>query len=144
MPRSQKSLPLHSIGPWHPGHFLICCFSDVETASGWIYRGLAMRFAFPGSPKGRRPPGWVLTHMGSGHAVCTIDAHETEAFAIATEIAECGEWDFDGLRGYINRDPTLREKYGAVAAKYPKQISRVGGPHQNDAAAAAVVMARSE
>lgn len=141
--RRRRPLPIGAIGPWRPGYYMSACWGDVEQSPGRIHAGLAMSFTFAGSPKGRRPPVWTLTHLGSGHVVCNIEAHEAEAFAIATEIAECGDWDFDGLKGYLNRDPDLPEKFRALMQKHGKRVVRSGGGRQSEAAAMAISMARA-
>ncbi len=118
--RRLRALPAGAIGPWAPDYFMSAVWGDVEQNPGRIHAGLAMSFSFAGSPKGLRPPMWTLTHLGSGHVVCNIEAHETEAFSIATEIAECGDWGFDGLKGYLNLDPDLPEKALVVIRRHPK------------------------
>src|SRR5262249_9658336 len=95
-----------------------------------------------GSPKGRRPPKWSLTHLGSGRAVCRVEGKVSVAFAIASEIADCGDWSFDGLNGYINIDRELPEKTKAIMEKYAKAISR-GGGQSNETAARAIAIARA-
>lgn len=121
--------------------FVASLFEGPHKEAGYVYRGLGLRMVMRGSPKGRRPPLWALTHLGTGHRICTIRGLAAAAFPIATEIAECGEWGFDGLKGYINMDPELVIKCKAVIDHYPK-IVNYGGGGSSDDAARAVLYAR--
>lgn len=97
-----------------------------------------------GSPKGRRPPSWHLTHLGSGLLICRIEGKVSEAFVIASEIADCGDWDFDGPDGWKNRDLELPHKVVAIGKKYPKAVTVKAGHHPNtETVARAVAMARA-
>lgn len=49
-----------------------------------------------------------------------------EAFDIATEIADCGDWDWEGLEGYRNKDPELLERVSGILAKHGKKVHRFG------------------
>ena len=72
-----------------------------------------------------------------------IVAHTDEAFAIATEIAECGDWDWSGLDGYRNVDPEIRNKFVAVVTRIgPKKIRKVPN-NFNAASAVEVALARA-
>jgi hypothetical protein len=130
-------------GKWMPGTFLIAEFGGgVSKGRGLLYRGLAIRMSMKGSPKGRRPPTWTLYHVGSGHVVCNVEAPAETAMLIATEVAEVGDWSFEGLLGYVNVDPEIRERTLDVLSRYPKAIKR-GGGCPNETAARAVAMARA-
>lgn len=65
---------------------------------------------------------WALTHLGSGHQLCRIKGTVATVFPIASEIAESGDWSFDGLDGWRNQFPDAKEKLEAVAAKHPKLV----------------------
>jgi hypothetical protein len=65
-----------------------------------------------------------------------------EAFVIASEIADAGDWEFDGLYGWRNRDPELPEKVFAIMAKYPKALYRPDGA-SSDESAQAIAVARA-
>lgn len=96
---------------WKPETFPIAVGpQSIDRRAGYTYRGLGLHMVMKASPKGRRPPRWKLTHLGSGHGVAHIDGAVADAFPIASEIAECSEWDFDGLNGWRNRDPELPKK----------------------------------
>lgn len=129
---------------WTPTVFPIACVQhSIDFRAGYTYRGLGLHMVAKASPKGRRPPRWKLTHLGSGHGVAHIDGKVADAFPIATEVAECGDWDFDGMDGWRNRDPDLPTKVRDVLAKYPKRAKfttgRIGG---SDEAARLVLNAR--
>lgn len=111
---------------WNPGTFLIATGFGPDTTDGFVYRGLGMWKIMKASPKGRRPPRWHLTHLGSGHAVCVIAAHMVKAFGIATEIAECGDWGWDGLAGYLNRDPDILRRCVDIIERHKNHVLRLG------------------
>jgi hypothetical protein len=124
---------------WTSGCFEV---SRRGPTSGRVYRGLGLYRALKGSPKGRRPPRWSVVHLGSGHRVCMIDAHEHDAVVIATRIAECADWDWDGLDGWRNREPQIMDKLWAATKQYAKSI-RFGGGGQSESEARRIAIARA-
>lgn len=129
---------------WEPADFLVAdSWSNIgyHKVAGYSYRGLGIHMIR--SPKGRRPPTWSLCHLGSGHTVCLIDGRVAVAFAIASEIAECGDWSFDGLKGWINVDPEIPEKCKVIMAKYPKATRRATGGNHSENSARAIALARA-
>lgn len=112
---------------WRHARFNIAYPGGPVARMGRVYVGLGMFQAAPGSPKGRRPPTWSLTHLGTGHCVVSIKAPEPLALTIATEIAEAGDWSFDGLQGYKNQFPDAAEKVGAIMRRYVGKVTRTGG-----------------
>lgn len=127
---------------WTAAKYLLATPVQPTDVSGRTYRGLGLHQAGRGSPKGKRPPWWALTHLATGHRVCRIDAHEDEALKIATLIAECGDWTFEGLDGWKNSDPELKEKAAAMMQTFPGRISiGVAGHHTEIAHKIATVRA---
>lgn len=61
---------------------------------------------------------WMLIHLATGHGVVRIDADETDAIVIATEIADCADWTFTSLDGFKNFDPLLPSKMQAIVELY--------------------------
>jgi hypothetical protein len=92
--------------------------------AGYTYRGLGLWIAIDGSPKGRIPPQWSLSHLGSGHNLCYIKGDVATAFPIATEIAEAGDWGFLSLDGWRDRFPDAPKRLDEIIARYPKLCSR--------------------
>jgi hypothetical protein len=131
---------------WQPGRFLTAEHID-RPVPGWIYRGLGLRMVFRASPKGRRPPFWSLVHLGTGHGLCHFNLHETPAIEFATTMAECGDWEFDGLEGWRNVDPHLRDKFLAIMDAYrdayPKVRLSTGHGDPSPEAARAIAEARA-
>lgn len=125
---------------WREEKFLIASggISLTMVRFGFTYRGLGMWKTSRGSPKGRRPPTWSLTHLGTGHRVCLIHCHMVEAFGVATEMAECGDWDFDSLVGWKDRDPDLPMKCVAIIERHGKKVERLDCQNNHDAARAVV------
>lgn len=128
---------------WKPEEFLTASPWGPSPTSGYVYKGLGLAVAIEGSPKGRRPTTWTLTHLGTGHAVCRIDGDVKTAFPIATEIAECGEWDFDSLSGWRDRDPEIPKKVAAIMERHGKRCNRSNGGFQSEETARAIAMARA-
>lgn len=125
---------------WEASEFLIAGSAGVHSVAGYTYKGLGMHIAVEASPKGRRPPVWCLTHLGSGHGICRIPGNVTTAFPIASEIAEIGDWSFDGLTGWLNRDPDLLVKSLAIIEKNKCQR---GYRTANDTMARLIAVARA-
>lgn len=130
---------------WKPEHFQTASAGGAYVRYGYVYRGLGLYRMFQGSPKGRRPPTWCLVHLGSGHAVVNIVGHVADAFPVAGEIAECGDWTFDSLDGWKNRDLELPVKVRAIIARHPKKRFQRTGElgQQNEAVAAEIARARA-
>jgi hypothetical protein len=95
------------------------------------------------SPKGRRPPTWRLTHLGSGHAIASIVGTTARTFPIASEIAECGDWSFEGLEGWKNVEPDLPQKLVDIAERHKKYCKVRAGGGGNAEIARSIAMARS-
>lgn len=123
---------------WEPAKIVIAILGSGQgNRAGYIYRGLGLFMALSASPKGRRPPKWCLTHLNSGHSIAWISGFVKDAFPIASEIAECGDWDFAGLDGWRNQDPELPRKVLEIAARFPKRVEmRAGGGGDREVAAA--------
>src|SRR4051812_21195230 len=90
---------------------------------GYTYRGLGLHIVSSGyqSKKGRTrvPPMWRLTHLGSGHGITSLRGELDTVLPPATEIAEAGDWSFDGLDGWKNQFPDARERMDEVLSRYP-------------------------
>lgn len=126
---------------WSPSSFLIAIKSGTLEVSGYVYRGLGLHIQ--SQKRGKSPPIWNLTHLGSGHAVCSIRGSVRTAFSIATKISESSDWDFDGIAGWKNRDPDLAIKTLAVINEHPKICRRTGGT-SDDEIARAIVLRRAD
>lgn len=112
---------------------------------GHSYRGLGLvRLLRHGAPAFHS-----LTHLNSGHRVAAfasgLDRHEM--VALATRIAEAGDWDFDNpVDGWVNRAPGLPDAVAAIKASAPlaflPDMAVPSAPR--DAEAARAVLARRE
>ena len=121
---------------WKPATFMRALFvyGPIKCV-GYTYRGLGLWLAMPASPKGRRPPTWFLIHLNSGHRVARIDGFVSDAFPIASEIAECADWDFNGLDGWRNQDPELPKKMSQIINRNAKRAKmRASGGSDADLA----------
>ncbi len=119
---------------WQPGKYLLALVIEPEMVDGFIYRGLGMYNVAKGSPKGRRTPLWLLTHIGTGHSICSIMAQDEEALRLGALVADCGNWDFDSLLGWRDRDPELLNRAMAIIEANPKQMERTGSPSNHESA----------
>lgn len=143
MRKPRRPAPLLPIGKWKPGYYLIAYGDFTTEIYGRTNAGLGITMSVRPSPAGVRPAEWSLTHLGSGHRVCIIAAAEVEAFAIADDIAGAGDWSFDGLFGWQNRDPELMDRLGAILVRHGKCLSRAGSGQANENAARLIVEARA-
>jgi hypothetical protein len=71
-----------------------------------------------------------------------IEAPAREAFAIADQLAELGDWTFDGLYGWQNASPDLMDKVKALRACLPTYVD-FGDGNRDEDAARAVAYARA-
>lgn len=97
---------------WQPEDFLIATAGEPFPVVGYVYRGLGLHKPSP------RRKNWSLTHLGTGHQIATITGKVADVFPVASEIAECGDWDFDGLKGYVNRDPEIGKRLHEIIARH--------------------------
>jgi hypothetical protein len=123
---------------------MILSFANpIRPIPALVYRGLGLKMVFRASPKGRRPPMWTVYHLGTGHVVCNFNLHEGPALVLATEIAECGNWDFDGLQGWRNVDPDLPDKFRAIRAAHSEAKFLNSSGHQSEEVARAIAETRA-
>lgn len=120
---------------WEPADFPVARDSGVAVKPGYVYRGLGLYMAQSASPKGRRPPLWCLVHLGSGHCIFWIKGVVADAFPVASEVAEASDWTaFEGLTGWENTDPELKDKVRALYRKHAKRVVLGGSGPQHDRA----------
>lgn len=128
---------------WTPETFLIAMPGGPAKRHGYVYRGLGLYLIMPASPKGRRPAQWSLTHLGSGHCLAMLKGDVSTAFPIATEIAEAGDWTFDGLKGWKNHFPDAAERVREILERAGSRGKMTGGGNSNEGVAREIAMARS-
>ena len=105
---------------WQPATFKVAFSLGAQEREGLEYRGLGLFKLTDGSPKGRRPTTWSLTHLNTGHRVDTLRGDQTTVLRVATEIAEAGDWDFLSLEGWKDRFPDAYERICAIRTANPK------------------------
>lgn len=132
---------------WRPEDYLLAVSVEPYTSkvSGYTYRGLGLHVLDAGSPGGRRKPTWRLTHLGTGCSLADIKGDVATAFPVATEIAECSDWDFISLDGWRDRDPEIGAKVNAIIGRH-KNATRAKGAatrEMTEIAAQSVAMARA-
>ena len=119
---------------WTPETFSVAWASGPHTVTVYTYRGLGLHMLYSGSPTGRMPGRWSLTHLNTGHRLAIIDGNVATAFPIAFDIAEAGDWDFLSLGGYKDKFPDALEQLEKIAAQHPKHLSltQSKSPNLND------------
>jgi len=124
---------------WSPATILAASWSGPQPRPGLVYRGVAIT---PNRSKRQRraTDSWTLYHFNTGLSIGDIRTDEVEAFHVATLIAECGDWEFEGPQGWRNADPELAEKVREIASAFPF-IYIGGGYSENADRAAREVMA---
>lgn len=127
---------------WKPTHFLVALSDQAAERDGYIYRGLGV-YRVIRLPRNRKAV-WSLVHLNTGHEVCKLWGGFKTAFKVATEIAECGDWDFVGLRGYENHDPAILHRMEAIVNRHPTIAShRDKTVPANEAVARQIAMERA-
>lgn len=115
---------------WIHDTFMIATSSGVQRIAGMTCRGIGMHIVRKMQIFGARPI-TAIVHLGSGHAICLVEASLEKTAEIATEIVRAGDWDFDGLKGWENMDPTLSLKVQAICNRYIAYI-RSADPGADD------------
>lgn len=113
-------------GGWVETQFKIARFNaDPVTVNGVVHeRGIGVHRIGAES--------WLIIHVRSGHAIVRIDLPEIEAIAVATEIAELGDWTFESLHGWENHQPLLPGKMQALVELYAPAVVIPGGRSNAD------------
>jgi hypothetical protein len=86
---------------WQPSTILLASRGRPRSHKGFESKGLGLVALVDGKEL-KLETLWGVFHLGTGHLICTIRAHQAEAFEIATEITTLGDWNFDGLEGWKN------------------------------------------
>ena len=105
---------------WQPETFEIAREEGPQKVAGYVYRGLGLHAHSRPSPTGRRPAGWTLTHLGTGHRLAYLRGDVATVFPVGAEIAEAGDWDFLSMQGWKDRFPDARQRLEEICAAYPK------------------------
>lgn len=108
---------------WKPGVVRVATDRGVLDYQGMTKGGLGMIIAKKAGPFEMPPATIALMHLGSGHVLLWIKATFDRAARLIAEIERLGDWDFDGLNGWQNRDPTLSLKLQAVVERNLDVIS---------------------
>jgi hypothetical protein len=132
---------------WVNEEFDVAMIDGPRPTRGFVYRGLGLHLVSSGykSRKGRKriPPMWRLTHLGSGHGVSTLRGELVDVLPVATEIAEAGDWTFDGLDGWKNQFPDARERMAEITGRHGKLIRATTGMGHCPEVAQQIAIARA-
>lgn len=128
---------------WEPDRYMVAsALGEPQEVAGYSYRGLGLHLVNAPSPKGRRPGVWSLTHLNSGHRIAFVLGNVPTALAAAAKVAKLGEWDFEGVSGWRNRDPELPARLGALIAATPA-LRVAAGNDRDTGQAVAISTARA-
>ena len=105
---------------WKPETFEIARAAGPCLVGGYVNNGLGLHMHAAGSPKGRRPANWTLSHLGTGHRLAYLSGGLSVVLPVATEIAEAGDWGFLSFAGYKDRFPDAQERLREIIGRHPK------------------------
>jgi len=120
--------------PWASETYGIAMPDGVHFADGFVYRGLGVHQTYPGSKNGRRKPRWIVPHLGSGHRLCSLIGDAERLTPIVTDLAEAGDWSFEGLDGWRNMFPEARECLLEFASRHRQFVRLRGGQNSENVA----------
>ena len=128
---------------WKPDLFEIAMPPGPRMVAGYTYRGLGLHIIRNGSPKGGRKPRWSLSHLGTGHKLAVLDGDVRTVFTVASDIAEAGDWTFDGLYGWKNQFPNAKEELERIINESSIGTLCFGPKHSEESRAVAMQIAAS-
>jgi hypothetical protein len=128
---------------WTTEKFFASRHGKAMVLDGWTFEGLGLHRMLNKLPDVPMPSIWALYHLNSGHVVVFIMADEDIAFEIGMRIAKLGDWSFDGLDGWKNIEPDLRQKLHLLAKENSDKIFRFNGL-SNEETAQKVFRARND
>lgn len=111
---------------WNIESYPVATSTGPKLVTGMTMKGLGMHVVrkhvlFAQSPI------YGVTHLGSGHTVCLIEAHDRKASTIFAELVSAGDWEFDGLKGWENMSPDLADKVQAIIKRHESVIRAASG-----------------
>jgi hypothetical protein len=129
------------LGVWIADTFLIAQTGGPAQRQGWTCCGLGLHdLEQPPSPQSLA---WTITHLNTGHSVCTVYAPRHTALRVATEITECGDWSFADFEGWQNNNPELLDQVVTIIDKWRTCGIQIAAGPQSGAPNRDVVLARS-
>lgn len=131
---------------WQQATFAVATPKGVVKVHGTVARGIGMHVVraerlmhlMDRGPRALT----AIVHLGSGHAICLVDASYAKTAEIATQIIDAGDWEFDGLKGWENMDPTLSLKVQAICNRHMAHI-RSAIPESDDFQARKIALERA-
>lgn len=93
---------------WERSNFDIACYDDgkpiIKSVPGFIYKSIGLHDCYNAKL-------WSVTHLNTGHKICDLVCDKHEAFELAKQVAELGDWDFMTFGGYKNVDGDIKNKF---------------------------------
>lgn len=101
---------------WRPAKFKTANFKPetgpyIMEVSGFCYKGIGITAHGQDCDcAGKGVEVWSVTHTGSGHRIFNVKGSFGIVVEIATLLANLGDWEFMGLRGFSNMSLDLFDK----------------------------------
>lgn len=87
--------------------------SGMEEVAGNTRAGLGLHMR-------RDDKAWIVTHLGTGRAVCTIRVRGVvEALIMAEQVVALGDWTFKPMDGWRKSDPGLFGRLNELLLRNP-------------------------
>lgn len=111
---------------WRRADFLVTIKDQVHAVGGLVHQGggLALAPCTDDWPSIFAEGLWSVTHLGTGHAVVFVFGTEQIARQVGDKLADAIDWGFYSLKGWLNADPSMLKKLGAVIGGFPPGVIR--------------------
>lgn len=111
----------------------------IENRMGWTYRGIGL------VGETSRLGWWYIVHLNSGHAVARIrGGTEAQLKDMAADIADAGDWSFEGLDGFRNMFPDAADRVHEIVTRHRPELKRRKSPGPNPVHAKAIALLRED
>lgn len=90
---------------------------------------------------------WRIIHLNSGHQIAEIRGamkRLDQMKDLAAEIADAGDWSFDGLQGHKNQFPDAAAKVDEIVRKHLTVVRVPAGTSPDPVAAMAIARLRED
>lgn len=126
---------------WTLETYAVAAGKGTKLVQGMTMKGLGMHIVRQHIPFAQTPV-YAITHLGSGHTVCMIEAQDKQASMIVAELLMAGDWEFDGLKGWENMSPDLAERVQGIFRRH-QSVVRAAADKPDDKIARQVARGRA-
>lgn len=117
--------------------------ATIEHEPGWTYNHLGLLRSGP-----FMAPIWTIVHLNSGHSIGVIKGTTRgleQMQDMVAEIADAGDWSFDGLDGFRNQFPDAPDRVREIITRHIGSAKVVAtGASPNPVAARTVALLRED